>query len=161
MARYGPPPRDPLVRFLAHINFDGGDGCWLWRGARSSTGYAVFNAGPDARAALGHRWFYAALREPIPAGLEIDHLCRVRHCVNPWHLEVVTAQVNQRRGEGVSGKHARQTHCIHGHPLAGANLYIRPASGRPGRGCRTCQARIDRRLRKGGALRISSNSSSC
>src|SRR5215468_11853814 len=105
-----PHPIDPMIRFLRHIDFDSAD-CWLWTGACDSGGYGVFNAAPDARAALAHRWFYSALRNPIPADREIDHLCRVRHCVNPWHLEIVTAQINQLRSESVSGKNARRTHC--------------------------------------------------
>ena len=147
-----PHPIDPMVRFMRHVDFDSA-ACWLWTGACGTGGYAVFNAGPDCRAALAHRWVYTALRGPIPAGLEIDHLCRVRHCVNPWHLEAVTAQTNQLRGESVSGKAARQTHCVHGHLLGGENLYLR--RDRLGRQCRACRCRRERAYaaaRKGGAL---------
>jgi hypothetical protein len=75
--------------------------------------------------------------------LQIDHLCRVRHCVNPAHLEPVTPRVNARRGFGASGRNARKTHCPAGHPYAGDNLYRYPITG--DRHCRACGREQKRR----------------
>ena len=83
---------------------------------------------------------FAMIFGEVPKGLQLDHLCRVRDCVNPYHLEAVTQQENILRGESASAKHARKTHCINGHPLSGDNLYLRPDRGdRAGRACRECQ----------------------
>lgn len=68
--------------------------CWLWTRQLTSNGYGKFNAGDQQ---LAHRWSYEFHIAPIPAGLELDHLCRIRRCVNPWHLEPVTTLVNRRR----------------------------------------------------------------
>ena len=85
---------------------------------------------------MSHRLAYELEIGPIPAGLEIDHLCRVRNCVNPAHLEPVTHAENIRRGTGPLAENARKTECVHGHPLEGANLYVRPGDGH--RQCRAC-----------------------
>ncbi len=77
------------------------DGCWLWLGARSNNGYGHTTYRGDAgqlRHISAHRRAYSLLRGPIPTGLDLDHLCRVRHCVNPDHLEPVTRSLNLRRG---------------------------------------------------------------
>ena len=68
--------------------------CWIWRGQTDSKGYAFINRGGYNRA---HRLTYEQFREPIPHGLVIDHLCSQTSCVNPWHLEAVTASENTRR----------------------------------------------------------------
>jgi hypothetical protein len=105
--------------------------CWLWTGTLVG-GYGTFRSGATVRA---HRWSYEHLIGPIPEGLHLDHLCRVRQCVNPAHLEPVTQRENNRRGEGWSGQKARQTQCLHGHPLSGDNLRIRPNGHRE---CKAC-----------------------
>ncbi len=74
---------------------EGPGGCWIWQGATDS-GYARANIG--RRNYRVHRLLYEAIVGPVPAGLHLDHLCRVRSCVNPDHLEPVTAQENIRRG---------------------------------------------------------------
>lgn len=102
-------------------------GCWLWLGCINKHGYGSYGR------YLAHRISYEA--NEIPAGLTIDHLCRVRCCVNPDHLEAVTHKVNVLRGVSPSALHSRKSSCLHGHPLSGRNLYIYP-SGR--RGCRAC-----------------------
>lgn len=115
--------------------FDGRP-CWEWTGA-ISRGYGIFRGqGKGGRAYKAHRWAYEYLVGPIPEGLESDHLCRNRRCVNPWHIEPVTRRVNVLRGSGVSSQNAAKLFCKNGHPLTGQNVYIRPNNG--SRMCRAC-----------------------
>lgn len=106
--------------------------CILWT-AGTRGGYGVFVPVHSKRMAA-HRWAYERLRGPIPEGLDLDHLCRVRHCVNPWHLEAVTRGENVRRGVSGPAVNARKTHCKRGHPFDEQNTRIIDA----GRRCRTC-----------------------
>jgi hypothetical protein len=111
-------------------------GCWLFTGAKV-TGYGVLSRGPAGAGRIqAHRAAWELLVGPIPEGLQIDHLCRVRNCVNPDHLEPVTPRENFLRGEGVSGKNARKTHCPQGHPYDEQNTYRTPTGGRQ---CLTCR----------------------
>ena len=113
-------------------------GCWLWTGSIRSDGYGVTGIMGPPR--LAHRLVYELERGDIPPGMVLDHLCRVRCCVNPDHLEVVTIAENTRRGMGAELARAHQlakTHCKRGHPLSGENLYIAPSSGQ--RACRACR----------------------
>lgn len=117
--------------FWLKVDGDGAlDECWIWTGAKGSNGYGFHSIGSERIGA--HRFAYEDVVGPIPDGLELDHLCRERLCVNPWHLDPVTRQENQRRTPA-----ALKTHCIHGHALSGPNLYIHAIHGR--RGCRTCR----------------------
>lgn len=74
--------------------------CWPWHGALTLEGYGIFAVaagGAERRIFCAHRLAYQLIRGPIPAGMQLDHLCRVRHCVNPTHVEVVTSAENNRR----------------------------------------------------------------
>ena len=84
---------DDLARFESYVERT--DTCWLWTGLLTADDYASFRV--DGRNTTGHRWSYVHFVGPIPEGLELDHLCRVRHCVNPEHLEPVTHAENVRR----------------------------------------------------------------
>jgi hypothetical protein len=117
------------------------EGCWLWTGALTADGYGRVRVS-RSRLMLTHRLFFLALVGPIPGDLQLDHICRVRHCVNPAHLEVVTLQENVRRGMAGARQRAR-THCPSGHPYSGSNLRIGPY----GRACRTCNNAAARRYR--------------
>ena len=105
-----------LDRFWAKVQQT--ESCWLWTAARDHRGYGEFRVElPPARPAKAHRFAYETLIGPIPDGLELDHLCRVRNCVNPEHLEPVTGRVNTLRGESPAAQNARKTHCVRGHEL--------------------------------------------
>lgn len=127
-------------RFWAKVD-SAEDGCWTWTACRSWKGYGLFGIRPAPGAPQSnkhaHRVAYEMLVGPIPVGLHIDHLCRNRACVRPDHMEPVTPRENWIRGNTPSAVHARQTHCIHGHPLFGDNLYVAPGNGM--RACRTCK----------------------
>lgn len=83
-------------RFFDMIVPDGD--CWLWTGGKAGGGYGQFAPAPGV-SRPAHRWGYEHLRAEIPPGLDIDHLCRNRACVNPWHLEPVSRAENFRRGQ--------------------------------------------------------------
>lgn len=114
-------------------------GCWLWTGA-TVRGYGKLTRGGRGEGhVLAHRLSYELLIGPIPDGLQIDHLCRVRNCVNPDHLEAVTQLENIRRAPQVSG-----AYCKHGHERTPENTYVR--KDRPGyRHCRVCAREAKRR----------------
>jgi hypothetical protein len=123
------------ARFWAKVNKT--ETCWLWTAGKHSAGYGVINLCVGVnQVAYAHRLSYEWAKGPIPDGLEIDHLCRVRNCVNPDHLEAVTGAVNNLRGESAAARHSRKTHCPRGHAYSGQNLY-RPKRG--GRQCRACR----------------------
>lgn len=105
--------------------------CWIWQGALSR-GYGYHNHEP------AYRTNYVERFGPVPEGLELDHLCRVTACVNPDHLEPVTHRENILRSSAPMAKQAKQTHCIHGHPLSGDNLYTTKQGKRH---CKTCTNR--------------------
>lgn len=114
--------------------------CWEWTGARMHNGYGQLVVG-GIRYAV-HRYVYEQLVGPIPEGLDLDHLCRNRACVNPIHLEPVTRGENLRRGYLAEPRSAK-THCIRGHAFDAANTRISKAGKRQ---CRSCD-----RSRKRGA----------
>jgi hypothetical protein len=108
-----------LARFLAKVTFDA-QGCWVWTGAKTKNGYANFAIARQANYA--HRLSFEHYVGAIPEDMQIDHLCSVRHCVNPWHLEVVTLRENLLRSPNtITSRHAARTHCNHGHEFTAAN----------------------------------------
>lgn len=125
--------------------------CWLWTGG-TSRGYGQLSWGSPGTPGRtsAYRFAYELLVGPVPEGMQLDHLCRVRNCVNPAHLEPVTCQVNVLRGIGPSATNAAKSHCAKGHPLAGENLVVNSKGQRI---CLECRRRSGREAaRKRAAL---------
>lgn len=125
-------------RFMSYVIPVPFTGCWLWLGGMYPSGYGNLRDRPN-KDRVAHRWSYRHFVGAIPEGMQIDHLCRVRLCVNPRHLEVVTNRENCRRGIAGALTTARQlakTHCPQGHPYSGSNLYIGIKT--KARFCKTC-----------------------
>lgn len=121
---------DPLIRFKSKVFLDTllfpvphlGP-CWLWRAGRKDSGYATFDVeGVTFRA---HKWYWEQINGPVPIGFELDHLCKIRHCVNPEHLELVSHYENVMRSSNIMAVHSRKTHCPSGHEynLENTRLY--------------------------------------
>ena len=125
------------ARFWAKVEKT--DTCWIWIASIDANGYGQFSL--DGMNVRAHRVAYELEVGPIPDGLHLDHLCRVRNCVRPAHLEPVTQQENIARGFGASAINSRKNKCNNGHPLRGDNLVVR----RGWRECRTCRNEGDKR----------------
>jgi hypothetical protein len=116
-------------RFLDNVSPEPNTGCWLWAGRVNAKGYGRFGNGE-----MAHRTALRLHGVVIPDDKEVDHLCRVRCCVNPDHLDVVTHRENLLRGDTLAAVAAAATHCPAGHPLSGSNVAVR----RGKRSCREC-----------------------
>ena len=133
-----------ILRFEKYSVPEPNTGCWLWTAYADKNGYGYMRVGNTEvgrRTMAAYRFSYIIHKGPIPDGLCIDHLCRVTNCVNPNHLEAVTHKVNILRGENISAKKAKQTHCKNGHPFSSENTYSPPKGGRV---CRACMLNYGR-----------------
>lgn len=127
--------------------------CWIWTASKDKVGYGQIGTREPfskVKCFRPHRVAYELIKGRIPKGLQLDHLCRNTSCVNPNHLEAVTARVNILRGNGIAAKNAVKTHCNRGHPLSGANLRIsiNKKNGNKIRICKECQRISLRKTRK-------------
>jgi hypothetical protein len=141
-----------IARFMDKVMPEPNSGCWLWMGSVKPLGYGSFNLGrrPSRRTLQAHRFSYMADKGAIPAGLQLDHKCRIRCCVNPDHLEPVTAGENvarSMRSRGLAG-HFSETSFSCGHPKSPENS--RKRYDRPGQqvACRICWNRSQNKWRR-------------
>jgi hypothetical protein len=138
--RFSRYAKDPWERLSGKI--EQGPECWEWRGARNWAGYGQSSL--YGKVMQAHRAVYLLLVGPIPDGYQLDHLCRNRGCVNPDHLEPVTARINLLRSTGITAIQAAQTHCKRRHPLSGSNLRVRTGK----RFCHQCAMDYQRERRR-------------
>ena len=130
-----------LKRFFSKIRIDpsitfNGTPCWLWTARIGYDGYGYFSF--EGRDHTAQRISHGMFINRVAPDREVDHLCRVRECANPVHLEDVPPRINKLRGNSPIGKKSRQTHCIYGHEFTADNTYIRMIKGNPHRYCRQC-----------------------
>lgn len=127
----------PISDYAPHLGE-----CWIWTGSKTTTpggsqygGFRCLELGGSTTSAHRVSYFYEI---GVGSTMEdhLDHLCRVTLCVRPSHLELVPMAENVKRGIGPTALNAAKTHCVHGHELAGENLYV--WSGDGGRKCREC-----------------------
>lgn len=143
----------PLERAMSRIAVLD-SGCWLWLGC-TNKGYARMNVG--GKIVDLHRWMYQQANGPLPPQAQLDHTCHTndeecqggyecshRRCVNPDHLEPVTARENSIRGRGAPGRKSRQVACVNGHAFDESNTYRAPDGTRH---CRRCRADVEARRR--------------
>lgn len=139
-------PRDWLTRF--HAKIDTGeefDDCHLWRGAIDDYGYGKVRLPDDTTRAVHIIAWEMATGNKLPTGWHVDHLCRIRRCCNPDHLEAVPHAENVLRGESFTARNARKTHCPKGHEYTDDNIrWHKSANGAPRRECKTCVTQRDR-----------------
>lgn len=122
-------------------------GCWEWQGRLNSNGYGWAQRGPGHKPRVVHRIIWEHTHnEPVPSGMQLDHLCRNRRCCNPDHMEVVTASENTKRQDH---HNRRKTHCIRGHEYTEENTRI--TNGK--RACKECD-RIRKAESKGRAAAL-------
>jgi hypothetical protein len=115
--------------------------CWQWLAGKDTRGgYGEF-AVRRGEVVRTHKFLYEILMGVVPKELVLDHLCRNRSCVNPWHLEPVTQKVNVLRGESPCSINSKKTHCKNGHRFSEENTYVQP-SRLNGRSCRVCRKNL-------------------
>lgn len=143
-------PRKALpleLRLIRGMRVDA-NGCWIWQRSTLKAGYGCIRV--EGKTRTVHSVAFELFEGEVPEGLELDHLCRVRACCNPMHLEPVTHRENILRGASRAAK-AAVTHCPRGHAYDASNTYR--YQGR--RFCRACQRAAGRaykqRMRERGA----------
>jgi hypothetical protein len=134
-------------RFWARVNKNGPapthrpalGPCWIWIPSPTANHYGRLSI--DGVMFQAHRYSWEILRGEIPAGLEIDHLCRTPSCVRPDHMEIVTHKINSLRSIAPPAINAAKTECIRGHQFDTANTILRPDGKRA---CLICHRNASR-----------------
>lgn len=123
-----------------NIRIDSVSGCWLYQGCTDVWGYAYYQGmNGGKRFGKAHRAAYTLLVGPVPEGLVLDHICRMKHCVNPQHLRAVTPRINALENSiGPAARNIRKDRC----PKCDAEYFRRPRTDRTvgvSRNCRECR----------------------
>lgn len=132
----------PYERFMSFVHINQQTGCWEWQGYVKPAGYPFFSV--KKKTIQAHRWAYEYFKKDTIGPLTIDHLCRVKHCVNPDHLEKVTIQENLNR------RLVKQC-CPHGHDMKTFGVvYERKQKGKKilQRVCKICSRRHQKEFRE-------------
>lgn len=136
--------------------------CWYWDGAYNAKGYGRAWSERLSDTTAAHRMVYEELIEVIPPGLQLDHLCRIRSCVNPYHLRIMTGRENLLApgSKALAALNVAKTHCPAGHQYDPANTYLTAQGQRQCKACklvarresarRTRSARVARPIREAG-----------
>lgn len=123
----------PVIRFSLAWIPEPNTGCWLWMGSLNHAGYGWFWDGKRNRRA--HRYSWELVHGDIPTGLYLDHACRVRSCVNPDHLRLVTPKQNSIENSlSITASNAAKTHCSR----CGGEYTLYQYSGKRNRVCNHC-----------------------
>ena len=133
----------PVERFWQKV--DKTSSCWLWTAALDRDGYGKI--GVNGKSIRSHRYSYELHKGELEGGMVVDHLCKVRNCVNPAHLRIVTWVQNIFENSNSPARINRdKTQCKHGHSLKGNNLYVQPKTGK--RYCKICDRRRAREYQR-------------
>lgn len=140
------------TRFESKVERVTESGCWIWLGTIINGGYGHCSLAD--RRVLAHRASYEHVNGAIPAGLVLDHLCRVRECVNPAHLRAVTQRDNVLApgSQCLTKRHAEKSHCPRGHAYSGDNLWFNDRGGRRCRICTNASNRAGKLRREAGCV---------
>lgn len=141
-------PRPPIQRFISYVKWN--NGCWVWISTIDKGGYSRIKLNERTNRSA-HRWYYESIYGPVPQGMQLDHLCRNRACVNPMHLEVVTPKENTQR----SSRGRELTTCANGHSFSRVVKKEGPFKG--WRKCAICERDATRRYRQRQQERATTN----
>lgn len=131
-----------LDRFEGKYIPEPNSGCWLWTASLNTYGYGQIYVRDLGRHDHAHRVSWELFKGEIPVGMDIDHLCRVRSCVNPDHMQPVSPRENIMRGTAPPALNSVKTHCSRGHEFNSQNTSISHAGKRACRQCRLITERL-------------------